>query len=203
MPQELQGLLDRIHKEGIEKTENEKVEILKKAKEEAKAILKTAKTEAKALIKIAKEDAKKNEKKSTSTILQASRDIIISLETELRERLNLCVNNLAKEALTPKLMGEIIKKMTTAYSEDSHKDLSMELIFSTKDLAEMTKLARTNLFEDLKNKPQILVGHNFTTGVKIGFKGENVFFDFSDNTITNIVSDYVGPRLAAILNGEN
>ncbi|MCP4176974.1 MAG: hypothetical protein GY756_04335 [bacterium] len=203
MPQELQGLLDRIHKEGIEKTESEKLEILKKAKEDAKAIIKNAKAEAKTLIKCAKEDAKKNEKKSKATILQASRDIIISLETELRERLNICANNLVKEALTPKLMGEIIEKMTAAYSKDHNKEFTMELMFSAKDLDEMTALLRTNLFKSLKEKPEILKGHDFTTGVKIGFKGQNVFFDFSDNTITDIISEYVGPRLASILNGEN
>ncbi|HJO94283.1 MAG TPA: hypothetical protein QF753_12855 [Victivallales bacterium] len=203
MPQELQGLLDRIHKEGIEKTESEKLDILKKAKEEAKAIVKNAKSEAKVLLKNAKEEAKKNEKKSRSTILQASRDIIISLETELRERLNICANNLVKEALTSKLMGDIIEKMATSYSKDHDKDFTMELMFSAKDLEEMTKLLRTNLFKNLKEKPEILKGHDFTTGVKIGFKGQNVFFDFSDNTITDIIAEYVGPRLTSILHGEN
>ena len=200
MAEELQGLLDRIHKEGIQKAETEKKELITNAKKEADAILKKAETDAKDIVKKAQEKAKKEEEKAKSSIQQAARDIIITLKTELLERLNLCVQNLVSEAMTPALMGDIIAKMTNTFAKSSGKEAELSLIFSAKDLDKMTQHFKKNLAGNLKKHPEIFEGHDFAAGLQIGFKGSDVFLDFSDNALTDIISGYVGSRLASILN---
>ena len=87
MSEELQGLLEKIHEEGIEKAAAEKDKILADAAREAETIVKTAKTEAEAIVKAAREEAEKSEKRAQATIRQAARDIILALKTELLERM--------------------------------------------------------------------------------------------------------------------
>ena len=121
MPEELQGLLNRIHKEGIKKAETEKDELIANAKKEADDIVKKATQDAKNIIKRAEEKAVKEEQKSKASIQQAARDILITLRAELTERIQLCVKDLASEAMTPTLMSETISKMADAFAKSSAK----------------------------------------------------------------------------------
>jgi V/A-type H+/Na+-transporting ATPase subunit E len=200
MAEELQGLLDRIHKEGIQKAETEKKELITHAKKEADAILKKANQDAKDIVKKAEEKAIKEEIKAKASIQQAARDIIITLKTELIERIHLCVKNLVAEAMTPKLMSDIISKMADSFAKSSGKKAELSLIFSPKDLDKMAQHFKINLADNLKKQPEILQGHDFGAGLQIGFKGSDVFLDFSDDALTDIISGYVGSRLASILN---
>ena len=200
MAEELQGLLDRIHKEGIQKAETEKEQLITQAQKEADAILKKADKDAKDLLKKAQENAKKEEEKAKASIRQAARDIVITLKTELLERLNICVKDLVAEAMVPKLMSDIIVKMADSFAKSSGKDAELSLIFSAKDLDKMIQYFKTNLADSLKKQPEILKGHDFAAGLQIGFKGSDVFLDFSDEALTDIISGYVGSRLASVLN---
>ena len=44
-------------------------------------------------------------------------------------------------------------------------------------------------------------GRGFSAGLKIGFQGGDVFFDFSDDALAEIICEFVGPKLAAVLKG--
>ena len=200
MAEELQGLLDRIHKEGIQKAETEKKELITQAQKEADAILKKADTDAKMMVKKAQEKAKKEEEKAKASIQQAARDIVITLKTELLERLNRCVQDLTAKAMTPELMSDITGKMADSFAKSSGKEAELSLIFSSKDLDKMTEHFKVNLADSLKKQPEILKSSDFSAGLQIGFKGSDVFLDFSDEALTEIISGYVGSKLAAILN---
>ncbi|MCF7790648.1 MAG: hypothetical protein K9L78_01810 [Victivallales bacterium] len=199
MAEELQGLLNRINEEGIKKAETEKADIIKNAQKEAEDIVQGAKEEADSILKKASEDAKKNEERAKSSIKQAARDIIIELNSTLQERMRNCIKDLISEALTPELMGEIIKKMSEHYIETSGKEASMKLIFPQKELNEIVDKLKKSFLDSFEEKPEVFTGHDFATGMKIGFKGSDVFFDFSDEALTDIVCEYVGPRLASVI----
>jgi hypothetical protein len=65
----------------------------------------------------------------------------------------------------------------------------------------MEKAFKGSLLKELKKTPEISLGHDFTSGLKIGFKGDDLFFDFSDDAVAEIICAYTGPRLAAVING--
>jgi len=200
MAEELQGLLDRIHTEGIQKAENDQKKLIANAKKEAAEIINKAKLEAEAIIKRANNKALKDEERAKASIKQAARDINIALKIELLTRLNACVKDITTNAMTPEVMSDIINIMAKFYIKSTDKqDVSLELIFSPKDLEKMTDHLKVNLKENLKNDPTIFKGHDFAGGLKIGFKGNDVFFDFTDDAITDIICEYIGPRLSTII----
>ena len=67
----------------------------------------------------------------------------------------------------------------------------------------MTNHLKTNLANNLKKQPEIFEGLDFTGGLKIGFKESDVFLDFTDKALNEIISGYVGPRLATMLDAKN
>lgn len=199
MSEELQGLLDKINKEGIAKAEEQHNEIVAKAKKEAEKIIKDAQTKAEEIIKKSKAEAKKNEERAKATIKQAARDIIIELSTSLQDRIENCVKDLVSDAMTPELMGDIIKKMAEEYIKGSKDTTSLKLIFPQKRLNETVDRLKKTFADSFKEKPEIFAGYDFASGLKIGFKGSDVFFDFSDEALTEMICEYIGPRLAATL----
>jgi hypothetical protein len=63
----------------------------------------------------------------------------------------------------------------------------------------MEKQLRAGLAGNLKQSPHILAGQDIDSGLKFSVSGDNVFFDFSDNAIADIICAYVGPRLAEMI----
>lgn len=199
MPEELQSLLEKIQEDGVKKADSEKERILSDAKTEAEKIVADAESKSKEIIKKAEEKAKNDVERAENSIRQAARDIALALNAELRERLTGVAKECVGETMTPEFMGEVILKMEENYLTKSDGEPDLEVLLNKKDLDKMEALMKGAMFKDLKKKPDFSLGHDFATGLKIGFKGDDLFFDFSDEVIAGLICAYVGPKLAAII----
>ena len=102
--------------------------------------------------------------------------------------------------MTPELMGKLILEMEKSFLEGKKGESGgVEILLSKKDLSQMTELLKGSLGKNLKEYPDISLGHDFTAGLKIGLKGSDLFFDFSDDALAEMICTYVGPRLAKII----
>ena len=202
MAEELQGLLDKIQSEGIAKAEAEKNAIMESAKAESAKMIEDAKKEAAELIRKAEEEAKMSLSKGSAAIRQAARDVIIALRADIEKRLKTLVSDCLGEAMTPELMGKIVFEMVKAYREKNpNGDVTVELLLQQKDAAALEKHLKAGVLKDLKAKPELSVGGDFASGLQIGFKGDDVFLDFSDDALTEVICAYVGPKLAVAIKG--
>lgn len=198
MAEELQGLLEKIHSEGIQKADAEKDKIIANAQAQAKKIIADAEAHAASLIKAAKADAAASEKRAEATIKQAARDIVLALNAELLERLNAVVKASIGEAMTPEFMGKIILEMVGKF-EPSMVDAGIDVMLAAGDLKSLEEQLRASLTKSLKQEPEIFSGHDFSSGLKLGFKGSDLFFDVSDEVLAEMICAYVGPRLGAVM----
>ncbi len=204
MAEELQSLLEKINEEGVRKAEEARNKIISEAKAEAEKIVSDAGAKAETIIRTANESAETVKSRGEAAVRQAVRDITIALQQELLNRLRTVVKMSAGEAMTPDLMGKIILEMAKNYSaKGAGSEASMEIVLSQKDRDSMEAMLKTSLADSLRKTPVITLGQNFTSGLKISFKDNDVFFDFSDEAISEIICAYVGPRLASIINSEN
>ena len=202
MAEELQGLLDKIQSEGIAKAEAEKNAVIESAKAESAKIIENAKKEAAEIIRKAEENAEMSRTKGSAAIKQAARDVIIALRADMEKRLKKLVSDCLGEAMTPELMGKIILEMVKAYREKNpNGEATVELLLQQKDAAALEKYLKSGVLKDLKANPSISVGGDFSSGLQLGFKGEDVFLDFSDDALTDVICAYVGPKLAASIKG--
>ena len=198
MAEELQGLLEKIHDEGIKKADAEKNQILAEAREQAKQIVIDAENRAAELIGSAEKDAAVSEKRAAATIKQAARDIVLALNAELLERLNSVVKSSIEASMTPEFMGKIIMEMIGKF-EPGVVETGIDLMVSAADLAKMEELIKSSLANNLKQTPELFTGHDFSSGLKLGFKDSDIFFDVSDEVLAEMICSYVGPRLGAVL----
>ena len=191
MAEELQGLLNRIQTEGIEKAEAEKAEIVGNAKAEAAKIVAKA-----------NEEAEISVSKGNAAIRQAARDVLIALRADIEARLKSLVTESIGKAMTPDVMGKIILEMVKAYREKNPAgDATVELLLPQSEAEQMAALLKGSLLADLKTSPVIRINADAASGLQIGFKGSDVFLDFTDEALCDVICAYVGPKLAAALKG--
>ena len=120
MAEDVQGLLEKIHNEGIAKAQQEKDVILGAAKKEAARIVAEAQAMAENLKHQAELEAEAGQEKAHAAIRQAARDTVIALKADLLAKLNTAVHACIGEAMSPETMKQIILKMADAYIRMRH-----------------------------------------------------------------------------------
>ena len=202
MAEDLQSLLAKIQEQGLDKANAERAAIIKKAEQEAAEITAKAKAAADAMRRAAEEECASLTKRAESAVKQAARDIVLKLNVELKERLNAILQENTANAMTPELMGRIINEMVAAYIKDGKQEAKLEVLVSPKSLEEMNAALKGSLKDSFVKQPTLFADMELGGGLKVSVSGNDVFYDFSDDAITDIVAAYIGPRLAAIVKAE-
>lgn len=202
MAEDLQSLLAKIQEQGLDKANAERAAIIKKAEQDAADITAKAKAAADAMRRAAEEECASLTKRAESAVKQAARDIVLKLNVELKERLNAILQENTADAMTPELMGKIINEMAAAYIKDGKQEAKLEVLVSPKSLEEMNAALRGSLKDSFAKQPALFADMELGGGLKVSVSGNDVFYDFSDDAITDIVAAYIGPRLAAIVKAE-
>lgn len=198
MAEDIQGLLNRIQADGIEKAEAQKQQILSEAKRQAEEIISKAKAEAAEIIRNAETEAEISENKGKASVKQAARDILLSLQADLDQRLKSLVQASLGEALTPEVLGKIVLKMAEKYLDGATDD-QLEILLSPADAEALEAGLKAGVLSELKNKPEIKLSNAVASGLKIGIKGSDLYFDFSNDALTEVICNYAGPKLAAAI----
>ena len=197
MAEELQSLLEKIQNDGIQKAEAERDEILNRARSEAAGIIRAAEEEAARLKQAAEADAASMTARAESSIRQAARDIALKLKAELEERLTKAIAASAKSAMTPEFMAALIADMAKDFAKNP--DAEITILTSERDAEALSAMIKDTLGKSFREAPQVFADAAVKGGMQIDFNGEDVFFDFSTEAITELISRYTGEKLAQIL----
>ena len=111
--EDLQGLLEKINRDGVEKAEAEAKRIVDAAKAEAKGIVDAAKAEAEKSRAASEKAASESVARAEETIRQAARDIVI----ETRESVIAILEKLLTDAVDKALAAEAPKLVAQAIGE--------------------------------------------------------------------------------------
>ena len=188
MSEEIQSLIEKINRDGVEKANAEAARIVAAAKEQATAIVKEAKEEAAKAAKAAEEEAGLSAERAKETLRQAARDAVISVEgavTRLLERL-LAANvdaALADPAAAAAIAGEAVKALV-----------------GTGEVAAGPKIAAAL-------KAQLAAKQNFTvvmdetlgSGFTVKLDGGRVEHDFTGAAVSAELAKRLRPDLAALM----
>ena len=201
MAEDVQGLLDKIHNDGIAKAEQEKEAIIAAAKEEAARIVAEAKEQAENLKKSAQTEAQAGQDKANDAIRQAARDAVIALKADLLAKLNAVVHSCIGDAMTPEVMKQIILTMAQSYAKDANAGESLDVLISKQEQDQTQAFLKEQLLKELKATPVIELTTDFNSGLQISFRDSDVYFDFSDDALAEVICRFVGPKLTAVIKG--
>lgn len=115
MNQELQSLLERIQKDGVEKAEIESNRIIENARKQAQFIIDEANTQANIIREKAELEANQFTERARKTLEHAARDVVFTVGQAITSSIQLIVHRDVNTALNPDLLKQLIAKFVDAY----------------------------------------------------------------------------------------
>ena len=198
MADELQALLNKITDDEWKKTDAEREKVLSQAREEAEAITKQAKSEAQTIVKNAKTEADMFLQKGEESLRQASRDVLLALRKELEERVTQTVTEMMKSTLSGTTLAQAVVALLQEFVKKDGATDDITVLLPKEQVEAVEKAVRAQLAADFKAKPAFAPAA-FPAGFKLQFKETGVLYDFTDDSLAQAVSAYVGPKIAAML----
>jgi len=194
---QLQELIDKIKKEGIETASKEAGRLKQEAEAEARGILENARKEAAGIVEQAKKDAERLEKTGVAALDQASRNLVLVFRSEIQQLLD----KIVAEAVSNSYSIDVIKGMLPDLVKNwAQKNTdSLTVLLSEKDLKKLDDAFKSKLASVLKGGVEIRSAKNIDSGFHISEKDGSAFYDFSAEAVAKMLCAYLNPRLAEIL----
>ncbi len=197
MDVQLQELIDKIKKDGIEAAGMDAERVRTEAQGEARRIVEAARKEAEALIAKARLDADRFEKSASAALEQASRNLVLSFKDEIGSLLTLIINRETVAAYSDDSLKLVVPEILKAWSSKGVDTL--DLLLPPETLARLESFFTQKLAAEL-NKGVTLKGDRMVgAGFRIAAKDGSSYYDFSADSVAELLSAYLNPRLAEIL----
>lgn len=197
MAEDLQGLLDRINKEGLEKAEESKAAIIAEAKSEAKNIIAEATKKAEEIVAEGKKEAATLQAAGESGCQQAARDVLVSLESSIKQVLSSVVKQSVAESMTPETLSELIGTLAKAYVEGA--DTKLEVMASPEQVEALQQTFIGKLADTFKGGIEVQPVPSVDAGIKVSLDGESVVHDFTADAVSEMFCAYLNPRILEII----
>jgi len=196
MEQDLNALIEKIKKDGIEEAEKIKEEIKTKAYEEAKKIKEEAKKEAEKTFLLTKEELEKLKNNYNNLLKQITRDTLINLRNEINNMLKNIISLKINEVLSKEDLAKIILEIIKS-NINSVKPITV--ILSHSDFLKIKDYFFSLLPDNLKDKIILKPSSDLKAGFKISYDSEKSYFDFTDSALAEYISNFLSPELNKIL----
>ena len=197
MEMELNSLIEKIKRDGISEAKKQQEEILKEAQEAKRKIIKEAQDQAESILKSAKEQAYKLLDNSKEAIAQAVRDATLSLKDKIQNTFDAILKQEIEDSLTNEFISELIIKLAKDWQ--NKKETDIEVLVGQKDREKIKKLVLSRFKKQFSSKINFKVNPNINKGIYIGIKGEDVYYDFTDEAILEILKEYLRPFITEII----
>ncbi len=198
METQLQELIQKIKNDGVAAAENEAADIVNAAKIEAEKILAEAKEKAQKIVDDAKSESRRTVKSGEEAISQAGRNLLISFRESVTRELSALVNSSVKEAFSSSELCSIIVKSVEALSQNTDaEDISLLLNQSDLKVLENNLVAAFN--KKLEGGIMLKASDSFDGGFRVAVNGGSAYYDFSTESVTEMLCNYLNPQIAALL----
>lgn len=199
MADELQALLERISEEELKKADSEKEKIISQAKEEADEIIRQAKAVAQKTLDKATHDAEMQRQKGEESLRQASRDVLINLEKQLKSRVQQAAEELVKSTMNPALVADAIQKLITEFASRNGDTDDIKVLLNPEDLSAVEDALKATLAENLKANCTLSPSNTISGGFRLKFEESGIIYDFTDKSLADTLAEGLGPKLASII----
>lgn len=193
----LEGLIEKIKKKGIEEGKRISQEMINQAKQEADNICQQAKREAEKIIEKAKREAALLQEQAEIAIKQAGRNVVLAVKEQLVQLCDKIFKREIGEFLTPEFMKDLIVEIIKKW--DPQKDVVWEVLVNEEDKQKLEELLFFFLKKEAEKEVVVKVNKKVRRGFRIGIRGEDVHYEFSEESIWEALKSLLGERVIDIL----
>lgn len=195
---QLQELIDKIKKDGVSSAEAAAAQITADAEKKAASIVEEAQKKSDDMIKNARAEIARLEKASEDAVTQACRNMLITFRDSLIAELDSLIQSEAAKAYSSDLMKTLIPETVKAWSKNADAS-ELSVILSEKDLKSLENELKAALKAEIAKGLEIKPDSALSAGFRIGVNNGAAFYDYSAESVADLFSAYLNPRVAAIM----
>lgn len=197
MPEELNGLIEKIKRDGVQAAERKAGEIESGARTRAEALVNKARKDSEKIVSDAKEEAKKLKESGQAALRQAGRDMLIALKKEIVSMLDTVAARSVGGALKGEELVRIIEDLIKAQTDSDKK--AMVVTVGKDDLDRLEKALLADLSKEMKKGVTLKALDDIRGGFLISYDSGKSYYDFTEEALANYIAYSLKPRLADIL----
>ena len=198
MSEDLQPLIDRIQKQGVDKAKAEADRILENAREQAAEIVREAEDKKKRLLEQAREESRIYEERSIKTLEQAARDVLITVSHGIENIMSDLVAESVDQAMDEQLLRDMLIKIVDRCAAKSG-DVRWDVLVSPEDKEKLIQFFADLYKQKMAAGVQLKADNDILKGFKVSFHEGNVYLDFSNEALAESLSGLLRPHLADIV----
>jgi len=199
MEVKLENLIEKLRQEGVEEARKESGRIQKEAKKKADNIVKDAEKKAEEIVAAAEKKAESFKSNSEIVVAQAVRDGVLLFKNKINSLFDSVFSQSVSDAMDAVFLKEMILKLVEAWGADKEFDVAV----AKKDQKELEKVLFTGLGKKLKESVTISPDPDIEAGFRISKKGDELYYDFSDESIGDVLRKFLTPKINEIMEGKN
>ena len=194
---QVQELIDKIKKDGIETASQEAARIKAEAEADARRIVEAAKKEADEIIAKGRQDAERSEKAGIAALEQASRNLILAFKDEIQALLDKLIAAHVASNYNDETLKAALPELLKAWAAKGGDSLAV--ILPEGELSKLQSFFSEKLTRELWKGVELKSSRKLSSGFHISNREGSVYYDFSSEAVAGLLSTYLNPKLAEIL----
>lgn len=195
---QLQELIEQIRKDGVGAAETQAEAIISSAKAEAEKIIADAKAQAEKIMADAKSENAKTVRSGEDAIRQAGRNLLISFRESITRELKAIVSDNVNAVYSSDAFAKLIVSAVESWTGKPESE-DATVILNADDLAKLEEVVLAQLKAKMLGGVILKANDNFDGGFRIAVNNGAVYYDYSAEAVTDMLSNYLSPRVTALL----
>ena len=195
---QLQELIEQIKKDGVEAAENQAEAILLSAKAEAEKIIADAQAQADKLMADAKAENEKTVKSGEDAIRQAGRNLLISFRESVTKELGAIVGGNVYAVYSSDAFAKLVINAVESWTGKPEAE-DIAVILNSADLEKLEGALLAELKAKMLGGVTLKANDSVDGGFRIAVNNGAVYYDYSAEAVTDMLSNYLSPKVTALL----
>ncbi len=195
---QLQELIDQIKKDGVDAAETQAEAIIMSAKAEAEKIISDAKSQADKIMADAKSENAKTVKSGEDAIRQAGRNLLISFRESVTRELAAIVGDKVNTVYSSDAFAKLIVNAVECWTDKPEAE-DISVVLNSSDLEKLEEAVLSELKAKMLGGVTLKANDNFDGGFRIAVNNGAVYYDYSARAVTDMLSNYLSPKVTALL----
>jgi vacuolar-type H+-ATPase subunit E/Vma4 len=198
MDVELGKLIETLKEKGVEEGRRIGRGEIEEAAKEAAAMLEKVRQQSAGIVLEAEKRAGEFASNGERAVRQAARDTLLLLKNQVQSLFDRVFKAEISAALDPALVGEMILRIVDGWVDKT----GAEIVLGQKDKETVERMIASGVKKEIQSGLVLRINPSDDHGFRFALKGEDVYYDFTDESLAIALKSLLNPQLRELVDGK-
>ena len=198
MEVQLQELIEQIKNDGVSAAEVEAKVIVDAAKADAEKLIADAQAQADKILASAKSEVERMTKSGEDAIRQAGRNLLISFRESVTRELKAVIGENVSAVYSSESLVQLISTVVESWSNKPDAE-EISVVLNSEDLKKLEEALLSALKEKMLKGVTLKANDNLDGGFRIAVNNGSAYYDYSAESVVDMLSNYLSPKVTELL----